>query len=134
MPTYLTVRRVRGSAWNPAVPMRDQAFWLEHAAFMNALAAEGLVVLVGPWALARRSSLSSTRPARTLSGPASPRIPGANPAYWRSIESSRGRSCSTVGLCESTRCSSLDLFAALGGSSCAGFSTCVGSVASSRGR
>jgi uncharacterized protein YciI len=48
MPTYLTVRRVRGSAWNPAVPMRDQAFWLEHAAFMNALAAEGFVVLGGP--------------------------------------------------------------------------------------
>ena len=28
--------------------MRAQALWAEHAAFMNALAAEGLVVLGGP--------------------------------------------------------------------------------------
>ena len=47
MPTYLTVRRVRGPAWNPALPLRDQALWTEHAAFMNALAAEGLIVLGG---------------------------------------------------------------------------------------
>jgi uncharacterized protein YciI len=48
MPTYLTVRRVRGPAWNAALPMRAQALWAEHAAFMNALAAEGFVVLGGP--------------------------------------------------------------------------------------
>ena len=48
MPTYLTVRRVRGPAWNAALPMRAQALWAEHAAFMNALAAEGLIVLGGP--------------------------------------------------------------------------------------
>jgi len=46
--TYLTVRRARGPAWNPAVPMRSQAQWAEHAAFMNALAAEGFIVLGGP--------------------------------------------------------------------------------------
>ena len=28
--------------------MRDQALWAEHAAFMNALAAEGFVILGGP--------------------------------------------------------------------------------------
>jgi uncharacterized protein YciI len=48
MPTYLTVRRVRGPAWNAALPMRGQALWDEHAAFMDALAAEGFVVLGGP--------------------------------------------------------------------------------------
>ena len=48
MPTYLTVRRVRGPAWNAALPMRSQALWAEHAVFMNALAAEGFVVLGGP--------------------------------------------------------------------------------------
>lgn len=48
MPTYLTVRRTRGPAWNPAVPMRSQAQWPEHAAFMNGLAAEGFIVLGGP--------------------------------------------------------------------------------------
>lgn len=47
-PTYFAVRRVRGPAWNAAVPMRAQAGWTEHAAFMNALAAEGFVVLGGP--------------------------------------------------------------------------------------
>ena len=41
MPTYITVRRVRGPAWNAALPMRAQTLWAEHAAFMNALATEG---------------------------------------------------------------------------------------------
>jgi uncharacterized protein len=48
MPTYLTVRRVRGPAWNAALPMRSQALWAEHAVFMDALAADGFVVLGGP--------------------------------------------------------------------------------------
>jgi len=48
MPRYYAVRRVRGPAWNAGVPMREQALWAEHAAFMNALAAEGFVVLGGP--------------------------------------------------------------------------------------
>ena len=48
MPTYLAVRRVRGPAWDRALPMRSQAAWAEHAVFMNALAAEGFVVLGGP--------------------------------------------------------------------------------------
>src|SRR5437899_10879758 len=48
MPTYFAVRRIRGPAWNAAAPMRDQALWAEHAAFMNALAAEGFVILGGP--------------------------------------------------------------------------------------
>ncbi len=45
---YLAVRRVRGAAWNASLPMRAQAKWAEHAVFMNALAAEGFVVLGGP--------------------------------------------------------------------------------------
>lgn len=48
MPSYLAVRRVRGPAWNSALPLRGQAQWTEHAAFMNALTAEGFVVLGGP--------------------------------------------------------------------------------------
>jgi uncharacterized protein YciI len=48
MPTYLAVRRARGPAWDGALPMRSQAGWAEHAVFMNALAAEGFVVLGGP--------------------------------------------------------------------------------------
>ena len=48
MATYFIVRRVRGSAWNTAVPMRAQALWAEHAAFMTALAADGFAILGGP--------------------------------------------------------------------------------------
>jgi uncharacterized protein YciI len=48
MPTYFAVRRVRGLVWNTDLPMRAQALWVEHAAFMNGLAAEGFVVLGGP--------------------------------------------------------------------------------------
>ena len=48
MPTYFAVRRVRGPAWIATAPMRDQALWAAHAAFMNALAAEGFVVMGGP--------------------------------------------------------------------------------------
>jgi len=47
MPTF-AVRRVRGPAWDTAVPMREQAQWAAHAVFMNALAAEGFVILGGP--------------------------------------------------------------------------------------
>jgi len=48
MPTYFAVRRRRGPAWNPGLTMREQAGWGAHAAFMNALAAEGVVLLGGP--------------------------------------------------------------------------------------
>ena len=48
MPMYYAVRRVRGPAWKAGAAMREQALWAEHAAFMNALAAEGFVVLGGP--------------------------------------------------------------------------------------
>ena len=47
-PTYFAVRRRRGPAWNAAMTMREQAGWGAHASFMNALAAEGFVVLGGP--------------------------------------------------------------------------------------
>ena len=48
MPRYFAVRRVRGPAWNWSRPMREQVLWDAHARFMNALAAEGFVVLGGP--------------------------------------------------------------------------------------
>jgi uncharacterized protein YciI len=45
---YFAVRRVRGAAWNAALQRHEQALWAEHASFMNALAAEGFVILGGP--------------------------------------------------------------------------------------
>jgi uncharacterized protein len=45
---YFVVINEQGPAWVPGRSMRDQAKWTEHAAFMNAVTAEGLVVLGGP--------------------------------------------------------------------------------------
>jgi uncharacterized protein len=40
----------RGSKWNPDLPVREQAFWDEHARFMDALFDAGKVILAGPFA------------------------------------------------------------------------------------
>ena len=48
MAGYYLVTQAKGPVWNPARQRREQAGWDEHAAFMDALAAEGVVVLGGP--------------------------------------------------------------------------------------
>lgn len=45
---YYAVIRERGENWDARLPMRQQEKWDEHAAFMDALADEGFVVLGGP--------------------------------------------------------------------------------------
>jgi len=45
---YFLVARVRGPAWDHGRARREQLGWDEHAAFMDALVAEGFVVLGGP--------------------------------------------------------------------------------------
>jgi uncharacterized protein YciI len=45
---YFLVERAKGPAWDHAKRRREQAGWDEHAAFMDALAEEGFVVLGGP--------------------------------------------------------------------------------------
>ncbi|HSP72770.1 MAG TPA: YciI family protein [Gaiellaceae bacterium] len=47
MPHWI-VTRVRGGSWNPVLGLREQELWDEHAAFMEALVADGFVVLGGP--------------------------------------------------------------------------------------
>ena len=42
------VRLIHGPAWGAARPMRSQAGWPDHAAFMDKLGAEGFIVLGGP--------------------------------------------------------------------------------------
>jgi uncharacterized protein YciI len=42
------VLRTRGSGWDESRPMEEQADWPAHAAFMDALVADGFVVLGGP--------------------------------------------------------------------------------------
>jgi uncharacterized protein YciI len=39
-----------GSRWNPDLPVREQAYWDDHARFMDALFDAGTVILAGPFA------------------------------------------------------------------------------------
>ncbi len=40
----------RSSLWNPDKPVREQAYWDEHARFMDSLFEAGTVLLGGPFA------------------------------------------------------------------------------------
>jgi len=48
MTRWYAVLRTRGPNWDHATPLRQQRLWDAHAAFMDALEAEGLVRLAGP--------------------------------------------------------------------------------------
>jgi uncharacterized protein YciI len=48
MPQLFAVIRTRGPAWQESRPLEGQADWASHAAFMNSLAKDGVVVLGGP--------------------------------------------------------------------------------------
>lgn len=48
MADYYLVRRARGVSWDHSLPRREQAGWDEHAAFMEALVEQGVVILGGP--------------------------------------------------------------------------------------
>lgn len=39
----------RGSHWDHDKPVRQQAYWDEHARFMDALFEDGIVILAGPF-------------------------------------------------------------------------------------
>lgn len=45
---YFLIREARGPAWDPARGRREQDGWDEHAAFVDALVDEGVLVLGGP--------------------------------------------------------------------------------------
>lgn len=47
MPIYAVIRRP-GPAFDPALPIEGQPGWEAHAAFMMALAAEGVLLMAGP--------------------------------------------------------------------------------------
>lgn len=48
MSRLFAVLRSRGPEWNDSLPLEQQADWPGHADFMNALHAEGFVLLGGP--------------------------------------------------------------------------------------
>jgi uncharacterized protein YciI len=58
---YFVVVMEAGPAWNPSRPRREQENWREHAAFIDSLAAEHFLLLVGP--------LSPTRALEILDAP-----------------------------------------------------------------
>ena len=39
---------VHGPRWDPDCPIREQRGWVEHAAFMDGLVADGTIILGGP--------------------------------------------------------------------------------------
>jgi hypothetical protein len=45
---FLVVLHRSGPEWDPTKPLEEQSGWPEHAAFMDRLVDEGLVVLGGP--------------------------------------------------------------------------------------
>jgi uncharacterized protein len=45
---YFLVKRAHGRAWDPTRPRRQQEGWDEHAAFMDGLVDQGVIVLGGP--------------------------------------------------------------------------------------
>lgn len=47
MPYFVLIRE-RGPGWDWSVPMRKQMEWPAHAAFMDALEAEGFILAGGP--------------------------------------------------------------------------------------
>jgi uncharacterized protein YciI len=55
---YFVVLRRSGPQWDPSLPMEEQSGWPAHAAFMDALVADGFVVLGGPLADERRVVLA----------------------------------------------------------------------------
>lgn len=48
MRRLFAVTRSRGPAWDQGLPLEKQHDWPAHVAFMNALVAEGFVVVGGP--------------------------------------------------------------------------------------
>lgn len=45
----------RGPGWDESLSIREQVDWTEHAAFMDGLVADGLILLGGPVGDGRRS-------------------------------------------------------------------------------
>ena len=48
MTMFLVVLRRSGPEWDPSRPLEEQAGWAEHAAFMDGLVGDGVMVLGGP--------------------------------------------------------------------------------------
>ena len=45
---FLLILRRSGPQWDPSRPLEEQSDWAAHASFMDALVADGFIVLGGP--------------------------------------------------------------------------------------
>ena len=45
---FLLILRRSGPQWDPSQPLEEQSDWAAHASFMDALVADGFIVLGGP--------------------------------------------------------------------------------------
>ena len=50
MKKAILVFQRHGSQWNPALPVREQAYWDDHARFVDELFDAGKIILAGPFA------------------------------------------------------------------------------------
>lgn len=83
MPRLFAVTRSRGPAWNQSLPLEQKDDWPAHAAFMNALHAEGFVLFGGPLE-GTSDVLLIVRTTQTKSLLVSPSIVGPARTFCRS--------------------------------------------------
>jgi hypothetical protein len=57
MATFLVINLRSGPQWDPSRPLEEQSGWDEHAAFMDGLVDQGMIVLGGPLADEHRVAL-----------------------------------------------------------------------------
>jgi hypothetical protein len=57
MATFLVINLRSGPRWDPSRPLEEQSGWDEHAAFMDGLVDQGMIVLGGPLADEHRVAL-----------------------------------------------------------------------------
>jgi hypothetical protein len=89
------VTEVAGPNWDASRPRREQVGWDEHAAFMDALVDDGVVVLGGPIGDGERVLLVVEAADEREVEARFARIPGCLRGSSRSPRSSPGRSGST---------------------------------------
>ena len=86
MQNLFVVMRRYGPPYSPGRPLEEQQDWEAHRAFMNALEAEGVVRLGGPFEEREMCFWSSERTTKGKSNAISPMIPGQGPASSRPRE------------------------------------------------
>jgi len=94
MPNFALIL-VHGPGWDDSLGIREQADWTGHAAFMDGLVVDGLMLVGGPVGDGQQTMHVSRRATRKRSADASPMTTGPMPDCWKSARSKPGRCGST---------------------------------------